>query len=88
MAQGKFLCFKDVNGYRGFIPPGTSYILRHVSSTNYWLEAEGVATLIKVPTPNDDCDNYGEDIGFVNDESKAMEWVLCDDNSQFIGLDT
>lgn len=88
MAQGKFLCYKDENGRRGIVPPGTPYTLRQMSDRTYWLESEGIATLIKVPSANTDCDNYGSVLGYVNDEPKALQWLICAENEQFIGLDT
>ena len=86
-----YLCYKDNNGFRGYIPPHTPYIIRQISEAFYWLEADGVTALINVglipadPDEDPECNRYQTVIGFVSKETSALKWVMCEDSSQFIG---
>lgn len=85
MADGVFLCYKDANGYRGYIPPHTPYIIKQISTNKYWLEADAVAAVIVTGPEDDDGRTYDEVLGFVSKEEKALKWLTHGDNSQFIG---
>ena len=87
----KYLCYKDVNGFRGYVPPHTPYILRQISETHFWLETDSVTALIEAgepeeePEEGEECKHYTEVLGYVAKEENAMKWLLCEDDSMFIG---
>lgn len=81
----KFLCYTDSKGFRGYIPPHTPYILRQISNTKYWLESDSVVAIIVTGTPNTECNHYNDFLGLVSKEEEAIKWLVCGDNSKFIG---
>lgn len=97
MAGTKFLCYRDINGSRGYIPPHTPYIIRQISDTKVWLETDEIMALISVDkTPESgqtqeeadaECMYHTKEpvLGFVSKEENAIKWVFCEDDSQFIG---
>ena len=87
MASGLYLCYEDINGFRGYIPPQTPYILRQISNNKYWLETDAVTALINVGSRDGECDHYTEreKIGLVSKEDDALKWLICGDATKFIG---
>ena len=81
----KFLCYKDNHGFRGYIPPQTPYTLHQISDTKFWLQTESIIALIVVGPANTECNHYNDFLGLVSKEEEALKWVMCADNSKFIG---
>ena len=86
MSKGYYLCYQDSNGFRGIVPPHTPYTLQQITATKFWLETETIAALIITAAVNGDCDQHNGVLGFVNDQRKALNWLLCDDDTEFIGM--
>lgn len=86
MANGKYLCYEDINGLRGYIPPQTSYTVRQINATRFWIESDTISALVDVGV-NATCDAHVKDckLGLMSDEKHALEWVVCGKGDQFIG---
>lgn len=83
MAAGKFLCYQDNGGNRGYMSTMTTYALRRVASNHYWVKSDTVEFLVQVENDAKLSDYFF----FVSNELHAMNWVITGDNCKAIGVD-
>jgi hypothetical protein len=83
MSAGKFLCYEDNGGNRGYVSSMDSYVLRRVAADHYWVETDSVAFLIQVQ-PDTEFSDY---FFFVSKELDAINWVTEGNSSKAIGVD-
>lgn len=66
-----FLCWEDKAGLRGYLWIHANYSLRQLSATEFLIQGDGVSAII------DDPDN---NLFYLNDPYRAMEWVTNGDH--------